>query len=74
MPATRNRTPARQLVPLSVFAEHAGVSLATVRRWARNGTLPVWRAAPTGRKAGALRADLGDLELVIRRERPERVG
>jgi hypothetical protein len=69
----RYRAPARELVPLSVIAEHAGVSLGTVRRWAARGTLPVYRLAATGVKPGPLRADLADLELVIRRERPEQV-
>jgi excisionase family DNA binding protein len=62
--------PARHLVDLATFAEHAAVSTATIRRWIHNGTLPAYRLPSTGGvRPGVLRLDLRDLELVVRRER-----
>ena len=73
-PTRRRAEPRRQLLPISEFAQHAGISTSTVRRLAKLGLLPVYRVAATGRKPGALRIDLRDLDLVIRRESPELVG
>jgi excisionase family DNA binding protein len=68
MPAER-RPPARDLVDVATFAEAAGCSTDTVRRWIHTGVLPAYRLSPTGSRPGMIRLDLRDLELVVQRER-----
>ena len=62
--------PARHLVDVATFAEHAGCSIQTVRRWIWSGLLPSYRLHPTGQRPGMIRLDLRDLDLVVQRERP----
>jgi hypothetical protein len=69
MPRADRTPPARDLVDVFEFAAAAGCSAQTVRRWIWNGTLPSYRLASTGNKAGMIRVDLRDLDLVVQRER-----
>jgi hypothetical protein len=63
--------PDHDLVHISEFARHAGVSPLTVRRWVQTGVLPAYRLpSSTGNPVGRmLRVDLRDLPLVLVRER-----
>jgi Helix-turn-helix domain len=68
--STERRPPSRDLVDVASFASFAAVSVDTVRRWIRSGVLPAYRLPSSGGvRPGALRLDLRDLELVVRRER-----
>jgi hypothetical protein len=56
-------------VDVRTFAEHAGCSVQTVRRWVWSGLLPSYRLAAIGERPGMVRVDLRDLDLVVQRER-----
>jgi hypothetical protein len=68
----RRRAP-RELVSIREFADAAHVHTDTVRRWAAQGVIPVYRLPSTGERPGPLRVDIADLARIVVREAPENV-
>lgn len=68
--SARSRELARELISVDQFAAECGVGPRTVRNWIRTGQVPAYRLS-VGR--GLIRLDRRDVDLVLRRARPEEV-
>ena len=66
---SKNRAPRRELLSLVDFAAECGVNPITIRRMIQSGDLPAYRV---GRR-GILKIDARDVDLVVRRAKPEEV-
>jgi excisionase family DNA binding protein len=61
MPKTFTHAPDRRWTPLTLGAEHVGVSEKTLRRWIAGGILTGYRVGPR-----MIRVDLDELEAIMR--------